>query len=738
MPVIQDTIKKAIKKKGYSVLKNRERLCILLEDLSPELEDDIGFLKKIYDNQLGIRVYNAATADEATKQQRIQDIRTKLIDDGRNNEWIDRFLTMFSQVILQTRNINGEFTIVEDEFKGDIAWQNKHEEATAAVGAGVVAAGATLGTVESAEPISAASVTAGAVPIERHKSDAVASSSSYGGERRKSDSVQQTSTVNQESQERRKGEAPAPVIKEEPYDKAVEEPVKEPGKDERAEEPLVAPGPNRGIQNTAPVRPQYTDDSIYGRSDKDDQPGKLDINRLLPFVSAIVIVLVLGGVFTFIKMADSRNSAAGQTGTTTSAQAGTANGEGTAGGGSVATTRTTSTTTTTTTTTTEDAGWGKNYYEYYNSSFAGSNIYMMDVNGDDIPEMLINNSGSNYLCTQTGNGNINSLNVGDAFITYCPGNNRVIATNRDGDTVEENVYSIYDGNFENGDTYETRMSYDSYSAEPSFYYELNGSSIDQSSFYQRQSELFSNAISVAQLNQASINELMNNQSMVTDDIANNAFSYDLYFEGIENVRMLIAPATGRYRLLLRGAAGGADGERVLNGSAYYDGSGATLEGTVNLNVGEKLYFVIGGPGGITQRNPCRIEGGFNGGGDSYWSGGGGGSTDVYYHGERIASAAGGGGGQYDRYGTPGRASYSGYSNLTGSKVGGGTGHTGNDGAGAGGGGGWLGGIAGSTDMEGYGGINGYDSSYFNVISESDGYNAPSDSDAQGYLGIVYE
>lgn len=717
MPVIQDTIKKAIKKKGYSVLKSRERLCVLLEDLSPELEDDIGFLKKIYDNQLGVRVYDAATADEATKQQRIQDIRTKLLDDGRNNEWIERFLTMFSQVILQTRNINGEYRIVEDEFKGDIAWQNKHEEATAAVD-NKASVGTTAETSKTAGPIAAAAVTAGAIPIERHKSDTLASSSSYTGERRK-------------------GEAPAPVIKEEPSNKAVEEPVKTVR--EQAPPVTVAPDDNSRVQNTAPVRRQYDDDSIYGSSDKDDQPGKLDINRLLPLISGIVIVLILGGIFTFIKMADSRNSASAPAGSTTSTQVGASNSESTAGEGSVATTSSTPTTTTTTAANaSEDAGWGRNYYEYFNSSFAGSNAFMMDVNGDDIPEMLINKSGSNYLCTQSDNGNINSISVGDAFITYSPGNNRVIASSRDGDTLVENVYSIYDGNFESGDTYETRMSYDSYSAEPIFYYELNDSSIDQNSFYQRQNDLFSNAISAAQLNQVSLNDLMNDQPMVTDDASNNDFSYDIYYDGIEDVRTFIVPATGRYRLLLRGGAGGADGERVLNGSAYYDGGGAFLEGTMNLNAGDKLYFVIGGPGGITQRNPCRIDGGFNGGGDSYWSGGGGGSTDIYYRGVRIAAAAGGGGGQYDRHGHPGRASYSGSSNLTGSKLGGGTGYTGSDGAGAGGGGGWIGGIAGSTDMEGYGGINGYDSSYFSAISESDGYDSPNDQDAQGYVAIVYE
>ena len=59
-------------------------------------------------------------------------------------------------------------------------------------------------------------------------------------------------------------------------------------------------------------------------------------------------------------------------------------------------------------------------------------------------------------------------------------------------------------------------------------------------------------------------------------------------------------------------------------------------------------------------------------------------------------------------------------------------------AGAGGGGGWRGGEAGSIDMEGYGGINGYNSSYFSSTNESDGVNSPSGRDAEGYARIDFE
>ncbi len=764
MPVIQDTIKKAIKKKGYGVLKSKERLCVLLEDLSPELEDDIGFLKKIYDNQLGVKLYDAATADEATKQQRIQDIRTKLQDDGRNKEWTDRFLQMFSQVILQTRNINGEYTIVDDEFKGDLAWQmelgaaavaagaSAPKEANPAFGSGATqaGAGAAAGTgaalgagaaVAGAAVTSSASssVSDGPFPEERHKADAYASSSSNGEERRKSDSVSQTASSFEGPEERRKE-----VIQEnrvippvQPKETVTPNPSSYEGEPVQNDRPADNfEGPDAGNDRTRPVpppRPVYNDDSIYGDSAKDDQPGKLDLNRLLPLFAVLVIAAIIGVVVVMVKGSQRSGSVpVPATTTTTSETATTGNGN---NGGD---TTTVAQTTTTTTTTTQEEGWGSNYYDYYKGSFTGCYAYMMDVNGDDIPEMLIDKSGSYYICTQNDSGNINCLNTGDSVISYVPGGNKVMATSRVGDSVIDTVYQITGGDFESVDVYETKLNYDRYSAELTFDYEINDSYVDESSFYQKQSDLFYNAIGASSLKQASMDNLMNNRPMVTDDIDRNSFSYDFYFDGDETVRQFVAPASGRYKLTLRGGAGGADGDRVLNGSSYYDGGGATLEGTVNLSVGEKLYLVIGGPGGITQVNPCRVDGGFNGGGDTYWSGGGGGSTDLYYEGERIAAAAGGGGGQYDRNGKPGRASYSGSSNLTGSKLGGGTGHTGNDGAGAGGGGGWRGGEAGSTDMEGYGGINGYNSSYFSSTNESDGVNSPSGRDAEGYARIDFE
>ena len=198
------------------------------------------------------------------------------------------------------------------------------------------------------------------------------------------------------------------------------------------------------------------------------------------------------------------------------------------------------------------------------------------------------------------------------------------------------------------------------------------------------------------------------------------------------VQIFMPPVGGTYEFELKGAAGGADGQRVIDGTAYYDSTGAELVGSMQLGAGERVILVVGGAGGVSQTKESVVAGGFNGGGDTYWSGGGGGSTDIYdIEGKRVASAAGAGGGNYDGYGEPGRISSSPKTGITDGKLGGGTGHTMKESAGAGGGAGWYGGSAGSDDGIGHGGISGYDEYDFEFFSENPGHTGVDSDEVNG-------
>ena len=196
-----------------------------------------------------------------------------------------------------------------------------------------------------------------------------------------------------------------------------------------------------------------------------------------------------------------------------------------------------------------------------------------------------------------------------------------------------------------------------------------------------------------------------------------------------------ANADSLYRVEMCGAKGGGDaGDN--NG-----GKGAKLVGDVFLKKGDQIKVIVGGNGKNQDWDPdgCGrnshsnyLTGGSNGGGDAFCSGSGGGRTSLFivkssYHSinssTEIAAAAGGGGTTYAYPGGNGRIS-----TATGHSVSGKNGQNYQSGCGedgGGGGAGWHGGVHGynencSNGSKGFGGINGFESSKFVLVSEEGG------------------
>jgi hypothetical protein len=169
------------------------------------------------------------------------------------------------------------------------------------------------------------------------------------------------------------------------------------------------------------------------------------------------------------------------------------------------------------------------------------------------------------------------------------------------------------------------------------------------------------------------------------------------------IQIWTIPSSGNYRITARGA-GGAPGAVGSNSSSYNAGSGATMQGTFILAMGDKLSIAVGQMG---------ISG------NSYAGGGGGGSWVVKYGGTTVNDIlviAGGGSGVGYGGGATGKG---GSSTTTATLDGAGTGTAttgGNGGAsstathGSGGGGGFLTnggtGTASGTNLGGQSWLNG--------------------------------
>ena len=96
MPTIQETIARAVSLKGNTILKNKRALCNVLEDLAPKLQEELVFIKRIYNDDVGNRVFEASTAPADRKNECICEIDRYLYkDNGRADDWRSRFFTYF-------------------------------------------------------------------------------------------------------------------------------------------------------------------------------------------------------------------------------------------------------------------------------------------------------------------------------------------------------------------------------------------------------------------------------------------------------------------------------------------------------------------------------------------------------------------------------------------------------------------------------------------------------------------
>ena len=190
---------------------------------------------------------------------------------------------------------------------------------------------------------------------------------------------------------------------------------------------------------------------------------------------------------------------------------------------------------------------------------------------------------------------------------------------------------------------------------------------------------------------------------------------------INNYKEFRVPYTGRYKLEVWGAKGGAGSQ---NGNLISGGNGGYASGIISLRNTDKIYIYVGGKGGDANGwSNDGGSGGYNGGGrggdnsnpydDLIYggagtndaAGGGGGATDMrlngHNYGNRVIVAGGGGGGTYGYYGGVGGDAYNHNSNF-------GTGSRGcnYEGGSGGGGGGYYGGRTNCwEDGQGFGGTS---------------------------------
>lgn len=100
MPTIQDTIIQAVKAKGYRILEDKDALCVILEDLSPGLQSERGFIDKVYNNRVGKILLNAYLSDPSGKEEYLREADEYLDrENGRNETWRKRLLSYFEPAI---------------------------------------------------------------------------------------------------------------------------------------------------------------------------------------------------------------------------------------------------------------------------------------------------------------------------------------------------------------------------------------------------------------------------------------------------------------------------------------------------------------------------------------------------------------------------------------------------------------------------------------------------------------
>lgn len=385
--------------------------------------------------------------------------------------------------------------------------------------------------------------------------------------------------------------------------------------------------------------------------------------------------------------------------------------------------------------------WKATMLDYINMRYRNEKVTFFDLNGDGKQEIAVYDGEKCDLLTISEDNIVDELSADNCLVVYQERRNMLCTASSAGSHSTDAFYEISNGKWNKIDDAECNVGFDEYRAEPVFDYYVNGSSVDANSYFTWLASGYEGGENIQEEGYVSVKDAC--EILETDiTFEEYASKHNIQIEDkweyhCENrAQIFIPPVGGTYEFELKGAAGGADGERVIDGTVYYDSTGAELVGSMQLGAGEKVIIVVGGAGGVSQIKEGVVAGGFNGGGDTYWSGGGGGSTDLYtIEGVRVASAAGAGGGNYGGYGEPGRISTSPKTGSTDGKLGGGTGHTMNQSAGAGGGAGWYGGSAGPEDGVGHGGISGYNEYDFKFFYENPGHNGVDSNEVNGHVVI---
>ncbi len=380
----------------------------------------------------------------------------------------------------------------------------------------------------------------------------------------------------------------------------------------------------------------------------------------------------------------------------------------------------------------EATEWGKAYSEALDSFNKNTwpLLSMVDVNGDDIPEIIgRKNSGvpGRLIMTYDESAGVNTVSTKGDFFTYSKSAGMIEDSYTEGRTAYDVIYELnskgFEQIFEGSYNFDQASKFDS-NGDPVMVYKADGMEVDKNAYYSNIESLYSSK-GIEDESDLLFVDYDAMVEMLTKAEPEDAFKQDAKeqeltkewkYSFVEDAQYFVTPYSGVYRFTLYGGNGGADSDRD------YDEEAAVLIGTMKLNAGERVLVFTGGAGGInkyyydTVRNKgCVVPGGFNGGGDCFASGAGGGCTDIYYRGIRIAAAAGSGGGNYDAIGTKGRTSAS-RDHITSNKLGAATDKLDIGGGGAG----WFGGTIGKVDAAGFGGVNGWDGTYFTMEQEFEG------------------
>ena len=104
MPTIQETISKAVKAKGSIILKSKVALCIVIEDLSPNLGEEHKFISRVYNDEIGNILYEALNdVNIENKKALLKEVDRYLDEEnGRNPMWRERILSYFRDLVMST------------------------------------------------------------------------------------------------------------------------------------------------------------------------------------------------------------------------------------------------------------------------------------------------------------------------------------------------------------------------------------------------------------------------------------------------------------------------------------------------------------------------------------------------------------------------------------------------------------------------------------------------------------